>query len=68
VGGGELVTVMLDVPDTPPAVAVIVAVPAAVPFTRPLELTVATKPLLLVQVTVWPEMMLPLPSRAVAAS
>src|SRR6478752_6614221 len=39
---GILVTVMVDVPLLPSLVAVIVAVPAATPVTRPFEFTVAT--------------------------
>jgi hypothetical protein len=60
--------VIAAVPVTPLVAAPIVALPAATPLTTPLEFTVATAVLLLVQVNVWPEMMLPLPSRAVAVS
>jgi hypothetical protein len=66
--GGGLVTVTLDVPDTPAVEAVIVAVPTLAPATRPFELTVATVPLLLVQANVCPDMTLPLASCAVAVS
>jgi hypothetical protein len=41
-GGGGEVTVMVELPETPPAVARIVAAPAATPVTRPLVETVAT--------------------------
>jgi hypothetical protein len=68
VAGGGLVTVTLDVPDTPAVEAVIVAVPTLAPATRPFELAVATVPLLLVQANVCPEMTLPLASYAVAVS
>jgi hypothetical protein len=53
------VTVMLDVPDFPELVAVIVAVPAATPVITPLELTVAAAPLLVDQLTVCPIITLP---------
>jgi hypothetical protein len=65
---GGVVTVIAAVPVTPLVAAPIVVLPAATPLTTPLEFTVATAVLLLVQVNVWPEMMLPLPSRAVAVS
>ena len=42
-GGGVVVTVTEAVPVTPPAVALIVAVPPATPVTRPLGETVATE-------------------------
>jgi hypothetical protein len=57
--GGTAVTVMLDVPDFPPLVAVIVAEPAATPVTTPLEFTVAAAALLVDQVTVCPVITLP---------
>jgi hypothetical protein len=57
-GGGTAVTVMLDVPDLPELVAVIVAGPADTPVTTPLVLTVATPALLVVHVTVCPVMTL----------
>jgi len=50
--GGTAVTVMLVVPDFPELVAVIVAEPAAIPVTTPLEFTVAAAALLVDQVTV----------------
>jgi hypothetical protein len=53
-GGGTAVTVMLDVPDFPELVAVMVAGPAATPVTTPLELTVAAAALPVDQVTVCP--------------
>ena len=43
-------TVIVAAPLVPPAAAVIVAVPAATPLTRPLDETVATEPFELVQV------------------
>jgi hypothetical protein len=67
-GAGGLVTVTLDVPDTPAVEAVVVAVPTLAPATRPFELTVATVPLLLVQANVCPDMTLPPASCAVAVS
>ena len=51
-GGGAVVTVILDVPDLPELVAMIVAEPALSPVTTPVELTVATAVLLLDHVTV----------------
>src|SRR5439155_245460 len=65
---GTLVTVMADVPICPSLVAVIVAEPAAAPVTRPLLLTVATAPLLVVQLTARPDSGLPLASLGVAVS
>jgi hypothetical protein len=66
-GGGETaVTVTLDVPDFPDAVAVIVAVPAATPLTTPVPPTVATEVLLDVHVTAGPVITLPLASFSVA--
>src|SRR6478752_102600 len=41
-GGGAETTVMAELPETPPAVARIVAVPVAAPVTRPVGETVAT--------------------------
>jgi hypothetical protein len=67
-GAGGLVTVTLDVPDTPAVEAVVVAVPTPAPATRPFELTVATVPLLLVQANVCPDTTLPPASCAVAVS
>jgi hypothetical protein len=58
-GGAGAVTVMDDVPDFPELVAVMVAVPAATPVTRPLEFTAAIPALLVDQVTAWPLMVLP---------
>jgi hypothetical protein len=57
--GGTAVTVILDVPDFPELVAVIVAEPAATPVTTPLEFTVAAAALLVDHVTVWPVIRLP---------
>ena len=51
-GGGDETTVMVELPETPPAVARTVAVPAATPVTRPLDVTVATAALEVDQVTV----------------
>jgi hypothetical protein len=53
------VTVMLDVPDFPELVAVIVAEPAATPVTTPLELTVAAAALFVDHVTVCPVIAFP---------
>jgi hypothetical protein len=57
---------MLTAPDTPPLVAVIVALPTATAVTTPAELTDATPLLLLDQATVAPEITLPDASRTVA--
>src|SRR6266542_3801569 len=65
---GMLVTVIADVALWPPLVAVIVAKPGTAPPTRPLPFTGATVPLLLVHVTVWPDIGVPLVSMTVAAS
>jgi len=65
---GTCTTVMADVPLCPSLVAVIVAVPATLPVTSPLELTVATVVLLLTQVTVRPDSGLPFASFGVAVS
>src|SRR5205823_3218094 len=65
---GTCTTVMADVPLCPSLVAVIVAVPATLPVTSPLELTVATVVLLLTQATARPDSGLPLPSFGVAVS
>jgi hypothetical protein len=58
--------VILDVPDFPELVAVIVADPAATPVTTPVELTVAATALLVVHVTVCPVIVLPFWSFTVA--
>jgi hypothetical protein len=50
---------MLDVPDFPPEVAVIVADPAATPVTTPLADAVATAALLVDHVTLCPLITLP---------
>src|SRR5881397_4285703 len=65
---GTFVTVMVAVPLLPSLVAMIVAEPAAAPVTRPLLLTVATAPLLVVQLTARPDSGLPLASLGVAVS
>jgi len=65
-GGGAAVTVTVAVPDLPETLAVIVAVPAAIPETTPAELTVVTFASLVDQVKVRPEITLPLASFAVA--
>src|SRR5436309_7880299 len=65
---GTCTTVMADVPLCPSLVAVIVAVPATLPVTSPLELTVATVVLLLTQVTVRPVSGLPFASFGAAVS
>jgi len=57
--GGGAVTVMVDVPDLPAQVAVMVADPAPIPVTTPLELTVAADALLVDHVIVWPVITLP---------
>jgi hypothetical protein len=49
----EAVTVILAVPLAPPAAAVIVAVPAETPVTRPEDDTLATAPFELVHMNVW---------------
>src|SRR5205823_4863095 len=69
VATGALDTVTSDVPFTPSLVAVIVAVPAATPVTRPLLLfTVAMDVLELLHTTVRPVSVLPPASFSVAAS
>ena len=50
-GGGGAVTDTLDAPDLPAVAAEIVTDPAAIPVTRPLELTAAAASSLLDQVT-----------------
>jgi hypothetical protein len=59
--------VTADVPDLPELLAVIVELPAVTPVTTPLELTVAF-PLLLDQLTDWPDMAFPCESFTVACS
>src|SRR6266566_395335 len=66
--GAGPVTVMADVPLCPSLVALIVAVPATTPLTRPLPLTGATDVLLLDHVTTRPVSALPLASFGVAVS
>jgi len=58
-GGGPAVTVIAEVPDTPELVAVIVAEPAAMPVTTPVEFTVAAAVLFEDHVTVCPGIALP---------
>src|SRR2546430_15042605 len=65
---GTCTTVMAAVPLCPSLVAVIVAEPATLPVTSPLELTVATDVLELAHVTTRPDNGLPLPSFGVAVS
>src|SRR3989442_1656882 len=65
---GTVDTVTAAVPLWPSLVAVIVTAPTATPVTRPLAETVATAPLLVVQVTVRPLSGLPAASLGVAAS
>src|SRR5207249_89044 len=65
---GTCTTVMADVPLCPSLVAVIVAEPATLPVTSPLELTVATDVLELAHVTTRPDNGLPLTSLGVAVS
>src|SRR3989454_191350 len=68
VATGMLDTVIAAVPLWPSLVAVIVADPTATPVTRPLAETVATAPLLVVQVTVRPLSRLPFASLRMAVS
>src|SRR5437773_530683 len=65
---GTGVTVIVEGPLFPSLVAVIVAVPAALPVTSPLAVTVATPVLLLPQLTGRPDNGLPLASFGVAVS
>src|SRR5881396_401991 len=65
---GTCTTVMADVPLCPSLVAVIVAEPATLPVTSPLELTVATDVLELAHITTRPDRGLPLASFGVAVS
>jgi hypothetical protein len=65
---GISVTVIVDVPDLPSLVAVIVAVPPPTAVTVPLDDTVATAPLLVVQTTVRPVSTAPLWSFSTTAS
>src|SRR6266487_1726022 len=65
---GTSVTVMVAEPLLPSLVAVIVAVPAATPVTRPLVLTEAVEELLLDQLTARPVRMLPAASFSVAVA
>src|SRR2546429_198844 len=65
---GTVVTVMLAVPLCPSLVAVIVAEPATLPVTSPLELTVATDVLELAHVITRPDKGLPVASLGVAVS
>src|SRR5436190_1252544 len=65
---GTCTTVMADVPLCPSLVAVIVAEPATLPVTSPLELTVATDVLLLAHVIPRPDSWLPLTSLVVVVS
>lgn len=66
--GAAATTVMLDVPDFPSLVAVIVAVPGATACTNPLTDTVATAELFVDQLTVRPLSGLPSKSFGVAIS
>jgi len=65
---GTSVTVMVAEPLLPSLVAVIVAVPAATPVTRPLVFTEAIEELLLDQLTVRPVRMVPLASFSIAVA
>jgi hypothetical protein len=67
-GGGNAVTVTLDVPLFPELVAVIVAEPAVIPVTSPLEATAAADPSLVDHVTALPVMTFPCASFTVADS
>jgi hypothetical protein len=64
--GAAVVTVMLDDPDLPELVAVIVAWPAATPLTTPFASTVAVAALLVDHVTACPLIGLPCASLTVA--
>ena len=66
--GGVLLTVIETEPLFPPTVAAIMADPAAIPVTRPLEFTLAMFGAELDHVMVWPLMTSPLVSRTCAAS
>src|SRR5882762_745484 len=65
---GTFVTVTVAEPFFPSLVAVMVAVPAVTPVTRPLPLTVATAALLVAHVTARPLSAVPPASRGVAVS
>jgi hypothetical protein len=65
---GTPVTVMVAVPLFPSLVAVTVAAPAATPVTTPLAETLATAPLLLVQLTTRPVSWFPAESLVTATS
>ena len=67
-GGSGVLTVIAAVPLFVSDVAVMVAEPDVTPLTRPLELTVATDVLLLVQLIVRPASVLPFASLGVAVS
>src|SRR5438045_9654993 len=67
-GPDEDCTITADVPTMPSLVALIVAVPAASPATKPLPFTAAIDGALLPQVTVRPLSALPLASFGVAVS
>src|SRR5437667_11296930 len=67
-GGGGVVTVTFAVPLFPSLVAVIVAVPAATPVTRPFAETVAALALLVAQLMLRPLSAVPLASLGVAVS
>ena len=67
-GAGGTVIVMLAVPLFPSLVAVIVAVPALIALTRPLDETVAIDAFEVAHVTCRPESALPLASVSTAAS
>jgi hypothetical protein len=65
-GAGGTLTVMLAVPLFPSLVAVIVALPAATPLTRPLDETVAIDALELDHAICRPERTLPVASVSIA--
>ena len=67
-GPDALCTVTAAAPTTPSLVALMVAVPAASPTTKPLPFTVAIDGALLPQVTVRPVSAVPLASFGVAVS
>ncbi len=66
--GAGFVTEMAAVPEAPPPLAVIVALPALTPVTNPVELTVATALPELDQVNDCPDWTFPFASRKVANS
>ena len=68
VPGTVAFTVIAELPETPPLVAVMAVVPTEIPVSRPVPLTVATAELLDVHQTVRPVRTFPLASLSVAAN